>query len=61
MNAVAGLGLGLAEVAMDTSSLFGRLTAGIPVSDGAATLMDAPGAGFERIDGFTEIFGNLLH
>lgn len=61
MNTVAGLGLGLAEVAMDTSSLFGRLTVGIPVSDGAATLMDAPGAGFERIDGFTEIFGNLLH
>ncbi len=31
MNAVAGLGLGLAEVAMDTSTLFGKLTAGVPV------------------------------
>lgn len=61
MHAVAGLGLGLAEVAMDTSSLFGRLTAGIPVSGGTATLPDAPGAGFEQIPEFADVFGPLLH
>jgi L-alanine-DL-glutamate epimerase-like enolase superfamily enzyme len=61
INAVAGLGLGLAEVAMDTSTLFGKLTAGIAVSDGAATLPETPGAGLERIAGFAEIFGSLLH
>ncbi len=56
MNAVAGLGLGLAEVAMDTSTLFGRLTAHVPVSDGTATLSDAPGAGFETAP---DVFRNL--
>jgi L-alanine-DL-glutamate epimerase-like enolase superfamily enzyme len=61
MHAVAGLGLGLAEVAMDTSSLFGRLTAGIPVSGGTATLPDVPGAGLERISDFLDVFGPLLH
>ena len=61
MNAVAGLGLGLAEVAMDTSSLFGKLTSSVPVSDGIATLPDAPGAGFERMPVFSEVFGSLLH
>ena len=33
------------------STLFGKLTAGIPVNDGIATLPDAPGAGFEQISG----------
>jgi hypothetical protein len=61
MNAVAGLGLGLAEVAMDTSTLFGKLTADVPVSDGHVTLGDAPGAGFERIAVYPEIFGSLLN
>ena len=61
MNAVAGLGLGLAEVAMDTSSLFGRLTGEVPVSGGSATLPDAPGAGFERLSVYPEVFGSLLH
>ena len=61
MNAVAGLGLGLAEVAMDTSTLFGKLTAHVPVSDGTVTLPDAPGAGFEKIPIFSEIFGGLLN
>jgi len=61
MNTVAGLGLGLAEVAMDTSSLFGKLTAGIPVNEGTATLPDAPGAGLEKIPVFSEVFGSLLH
>ena len=48
MNAVAGLGLGLAEVAMDTATLFGKLTAGVAVERRRGTLPDAPGAGFER-------------
>jgi D(-)-tartrate dehydratase len=61
MNAVAGLGLGLAEVAMDTSTLFGRLTADTAVSDGVATLSDAAGSGFERIGAFSEIFGDLVN
>ena len=61
MNVVAGLGLGLAEVAMDTSTLFGRLTASIPVDDGIATLPEAPGVGFEQIPIFTEAFGGLLN
>ena len=61
MNVVAGLGLGLAEVAMDTSTLFGKLTAGIVVSDGVAALPDAPGAGFEQSPVFSQIFGDLLN
>jgi L-alanine-DL-glutamate epimerase-like enolase superfamily enzyme len=61
MNVVAGLGLGLAEVAMDSSTLFGKLTAGIPVDDGLATLPEAPGVGFEQIPIFTEAFGGLLN
>jgi L-alanine-DL-glutamate epimerase-like enolase superfamily enzyme len=61
MNAVAGLGLGLAEVAMDTSTLFGKLTAHLPVSDGSATLGSAPGAGFEQLPMFSETFGGLLN
>lgn len=61
MNTVAGLGLGLAEVAMDTTTLFGKLTAGVPVGDGTATLSDAPGAGFEQIAVFPEVFGSLLN
>jgi L-alanine-DL-glutamate epimerase-like enolase superfamily enzyme len=61
MNAVAGLGLGLAEVAMDTSTLFGKLTAGVPLSDGVATLPGEPGAGFEQISVFPEIFDGLLN
>ena len=61
MNAVAGLGLGLAEVAMDTSTLFGKLTAGVPVRDGFATPSSAPGTGFEQIPIFSEVFGSLLN
>jgi D(-)-tartrate dehydratase len=61
MNAVAGLGLGLAEVAMDTSTLFGKLTAGIGVNDGEALLSDAPGAGFEETPVFAELFGRVLN
>ncbi len=61
MNAVAGLGLGLAEVAMDTSTLFGKLTANIQVSDGFATPPSAPGTGFEQTPIFLEVFGCLLN
>jgi L-alanine-DL-glutamate epimerase-like enolase superfamily enzyme len=60
MNAVAGLGLGLAEIAMDTSTLFGKLTAGIPVNFGQATLPNSPGVGFEQIAVFPEVFNGLL-
>jgi L-alanine-DL-glutamate epimerase-like enolase superfamily enzyme len=61
MSAVAGLGLGLAEVAMDTSTLFGKLTVGVSLSDGIATLPDAPGTGFEQLPVFSEVFGSLLN
>jgi D(-)-tartrate dehydratase len=61
MHAVAGLGLGLAETAMDTTTLFGRLTAGIAIGDGAARLPDAPGAGFEAAPVFQELFSGLLN
>jgi L-alanine-DL-glutamate epimerase-like enolase superfamily enzyme len=61
MNAVGGLGLGLAEVAMDTATLFGKITAGVPVCDGIATLSDAPGAGFESAPVFAELFEGVLN
>jgi D(-)-tartrate dehydratase len=61
MNAVAGLGLGLAEVAMDRSTLFGRITAGIPVNDGVALLPDAPGVGFEQSAVFAELFKSVVN
>ena len=61
MQSVAGLGLGLAEVAMDTTTLFGKLTAEIPVSDGTATLPDAPGVGFEGLSVFSALFDGLLN
>jgi L-alanine-DL-glutamate epimerase-like enolase superfamily enzyme len=61
MNAVGGLGLGLAEVAMDTATLFGKITAGIPVCDGTATLSDAPGTGFESVPVFAELFDGVLN
>jgi L-alanine-DL-glutamate epimerase-like enolase superfamily enzyme len=60
MSAVAGLGLGLAEVAMDTASLFGQLTAAVAICDGAATLSSAPGTGFEPMPIFADVFGSLL-
>ena len=46
---------------MDTSTLFGKLTAHVLVSDGAVTLPDTPGAGFEQLPMFSEIFGGLLN
>ncbi len=61
MHAVAGLGLGLAEVPMDSDSLFGRLTCEVAVEDGRASLPDAPGAGFERTQVFAEVFEPLLN
>ncbi|MGN6463070.1 MAG: enolase C-terminal domain-like protein [Pseudolabrys sp.] len=60
-HSVAGLGLGLAEVAMDDASLFGRITAGLPLYDGIAALPDTPGAGFETCPAYAEIFGELLN
>ena len=61
MHSVAGLGLGLAETAMDTTTSFGSLTAGVAISDGRAKLPDAPGAGFETAPAFQELFCGLLN
>jgi L-alanine-DL-glutamate epimerase-like enolase superfamily enzyme len=61
LNAVAGFGLGLAETAMDETTLFGRLTSNVAVADGKAALPQAPGAGFEATPVFDEIFGGLLN
>jgi hypothetical protein len=41
--------------------LFGKLTAGVPLSDGVATLPSEPGTGFEQISVFSEVFGGLLN
>jgi L-alanine-DL-glutamate epimerase-like enolase superfamily enzyme len=60
-NAVGGLGLGLAETAMDTTSLFSRLTSGIEIAEGMAKLPDAPGTGFEATSVYGEIFGEILN
>jgi L-alanine-DL-glutamate epimerase-like enolase superfamily enzyme len=60
-NAVAGLGLGIAEAAMDTTSLFGRLTSGIEIAAGTARLPEAVGTGFEETSVYAEIFGELLN
>jgi L-alanine-DL-glutamate epimerase-like enolase superfamily enzyme len=55
-HCVAGFGLGLAEVAIDDTTLFGRLTSEISIDGGSATLPDAPGAGFEALSVFPEIW-----
>lgn len=61
LGAVAGFGLGLAEVAMDTTTLFGKLTSHVAIDDGKAILPDAAGAGFEAMPVFDEVFGELLN
>jgi D(-)-tartrate dehydratase len=61
LHAVAGLGLGLAEVAMDTTTLFGKLTSHVEICEGKAKLPEASGAGFEAAPVYSEIFGGLLH
>ena len=60
-HGVGGLGLGLAEVAMDESTLFGRITSELHVEGGIATLPEAPGAGFETLAVFPHLFGGMLH
>jgi L-alanine-DL-glutamate epimerase-like enolase superfamily enzyme len=60
-HCVAGLGLGLAEVALDETSLFGRLTSNMAIDGGTSTLPDAPGVGFEALPEFPEIFRSVLH
>jgi L-alanine-DL-glutamate epimerase-like enolase superfamily enzyme len=60
MNVVAGLGLGLAETAIDEVGLFGLLTSTVPVADGRATLPDLPGTGLEASPAYPEIFSGLL-
>jgi D(-)-tartrate dehydratase len=61
LHTVAGLGLGFAEAAMDTSSLFGQLTSDIEIIEGSALLPDVAGAGFEATSVYQEIFGELLN
>ena len=61
LHAVAGLGLGLAELAMDTTTLFGKLTSHVAVCEGQATLPETPGAGFEASPVYAEIFGGMLN
>lgn len=60
-NVVAGLGLGSGEAAMDETTLFGRVTSGLSVSEGLVTLPDAPGTGFEVSPVYQEIFSGLLN
>jgi L-alanine-DL-glutamate epimerase-like enolase superfamily enzyme len=60
MHCAAGLGLGMAEVALSTASLFGQITATVPVADGVATLPHYPGVGFEVLPVFDQLFGKVL-
>jgi D(-)-tartrate dehydratase len=60
-HCVAGLGLGIAEVAMDETTLFGQLTADMAVNRGTAKLSDAPGVGFETLTVFPQIFIGILN
>ena len=60
MHVVAGLGLGLAETAIDEAGLFGKLTAEIPIADGRARLPDHPGIGLEASPVFADIFSGML-
>jgi L-alanine-DL-glutamate epimerase-like enolase superfamily enzyme len=60
LNAVAAFGLGIAETAIDTTTLFGRLTSNVALDDGRAALPEAAGVGFEMTPVFDEIFGGLL-
>ncbi|WP_109466652.1 enolase C-terminal domain-like protein [Albibacillus kandeliae] len=60
MHTAAGLGLGLAEVAISTASLFGQITAQVPIADGIATLPSEPGVGFEQLPVFEQLFGKVL-
>jgi hypothetical protein len=47
-HCVAGLGLGMAEAAPDTSLVYGGYWDGVRVDGGRVTIPDAPGAGYER-------------
>jgi L-alanine-DL-glutamate epimerase-like enolase superfamily enzyme len=60
LNVVGGLGLGMAETAMDTSGLFGALTGHLTVQNGLARLPDAPGTGLETCPIFHELFDPVL-
>jgi D(-)-tartrate dehydratase len=61
LSAVAGFGLGLAELAMDTTTLFGKLTSHVKVGEGKAILPEAPGVGLEASPAYAEIFGGLVN
>lgn len=59
MHCAAGLGLGLAEVALSTTSLFGQITATVPIEGGVATLPAEPGVGFEALPVYDQLFGEV--
>ncbi|WP_158966952.1 enolase C-terminal domain-like protein [Chachezhania sediminis] len=59
MQLVAGRGLGGAEQGMAAESLFGRITAHLPVTQGTVSLPDIPGVGFEASPAFDDIFKDL--
>lgn len=60
LHAVAGLGLGGFELAMDRTGLFGQLTAHLRLAEGHVLLPEAPGVGFEECPAFDAIFAPLL-
>ncbi len=60
LHTVAALGLGMAEVALDSALPVGGLPGGAPVEDGRATLPDVPGFGIETMPALHACFAGLL-
>jgi L-alanine-DL-glutamate epimerase-like enolase superfamily enzyme len=60
LNAVAGLGLGLHETALDPQSLFGGYPEGMTVDAGFVQMTEAPGVGIEQHPRLHEVFSELL-
>jgi L-alanine-DL-glutamate epimerase-like enolase superfamily enzyme len=60
LNAVAGLGLGLHETALDPESLFGGYPEGMTVEAGAVQMTDAPGIGIEQHPRLYKVFSGLI-
>lgn len=60
LNVVGGLGLGMAETAMDRSGVFGALTGHLAIADGLARLPEAPGTGLETCSVFHDLFDPVL-
>jgi D(-)-tartrate dehydratase len=60
LNAVAGLGLGLHETALDPQSLFGGYPKGMTVDAGFVQMADAPGVGIEQHPRLYKVFSGLI-